>query len=160
MAEKKILTIGIVRKDFSVLLGLKLRGFGAGLWNGPGGKAKEGEDAFSSFKREIEEESGLIIDSAEKVALIEFKFADEPEKILETHVFEVRNWIGEPQDGEEMAWQWFKNDEIPHDKMWPADRNWLPSLLEGKRIHGIVLYDNQESKNVISQEFREVQDFD
>jgi 8-oxo-dGTP diphosphatase/2-hydroxy-dATP diphosphatase len=40
---RKILTLAIVRKKNSLLLGLKKRGFGEGKWNGFGGKVEKDE---------------------------------------------------------------------------------------------------------------------
>lgn len=42
-----------------ILLGLKKRGFGAGKWNGFGGKVEKGETIEAAALRELEEESGL-----------------------------------------------------------------------------------------------------
>jgi 8-oxo-dGTP pyrophosphatase MutT (NUDIX family) len=39
-----------------VLLAMKKRGFGAGKWNGVGGKVQEGEDIVVAALREIKEE--------------------------------------------------------------------------------------------------------
>ncbi len=46
--------------DGSVLLGMKKRGFGAGKWNGFGGKVEKGESNTQAAIRELEEESGII----------------------------------------------------------------------------------------------------
>ncbi len=157
---KKIQTIGIICQGSKVLLGMKLRGFGVGLWNGPGGKFDEEKDKNpeESFRREALEESALIIGRTEKVGFIEFEFADEPGKILETHIFRVLDYEGQPQNSEEMRWQWFSDDkkEVPYKEMWPADEYWLPQILTGKKIRGWVLYDNKESKNILDKELREV----
>lgn len=155
---KKILTIGIICQDSKILLGLKLRGFGTGRWNGPGGKFEEEKDknVEESFKRETLEESMLAIGQTEKVGFIEFEFADEPGEIRETHIFHSLDYEGQPKDGEEMKWQWFDKKEIPYDNMWKADQFWLPLVLEGKKICGRFLYDSKESMNIISQNLWEV----
>jgi len=155
---KKILTIGIIQQDSKVLLGMKQRGFGVGLWNGPGGKFNEEKDKNpeESFRREALEEAGLIIGQIEKVGLIEFEFADEPGKILETHVFRVMAYAGQPQDSEEMCWQWFGNDEVPFDKMWPADKYWLPTILAGKKVSGYVLYSDDKKQEIVRKDLQEV----
>jgi len=158
---KKILTIGIIQQDSGILLGMKQRGFGAGLWNGPGGKfdAEKDKNSEESFRRETLEESALVVGQIEKVGFIEFEFADEPGKILETHVFRVLDYEGQPQDSEEMRWQWFSSEEIPFDKMWPADRYWLPIILAGKKIHGYILYSDDKDQEIISQDVQEVDKF-
>ncbi|MEK7165153.1 MAG: DNA mismatch repair protein MutT, partial [Patescibacteria group bacterium] len=40
---QKVLTLCIVHQNEKVLLGMKKRGFGAGRWNGFGGKLQDGE---------------------------------------------------------------------------------------------------------------------
>ena len=157
---KKILTIGIIQQGSKVLLGMKQRGFGVGLWNGPGGKFNEEKDKNpeESFRREALEEANLIISQIEKVGLIEFEFTDEPGKILETHVFRVLDYAGQPQDSEEMAWQWFSSEEVPFDKMWPADKYWLPPTLAGKKIRGYILYSDDKKQEIISKDLQEVEE--
>ncbi len=41
--KRKILTLGFIRDGKKLLLGMKKRGFGAGKWNGFGGKVDPGE---------------------------------------------------------------------------------------------------------------------
>lgn len=123
MEEIIVQTIGIFLRGPRVLLGMKLRGFGAGLWNGPGGKFEPIKDknVEGSFDRESQEEAALVVLRKEKVGYIEFEFADRPGKILKTHIFRVLDYAGEPQDGEEMCWQWFdqEKDEIPYEISFP-----------------------------------------
>ena len=53
------LTLVFVSRDGQVLLGLKKRGFGEGLWNGFGGKVNEGETILEGAIRELNEEALL-----------------------------------------------------------------------------------------------------
>jgi len=43
---------------------------------------------------------------------------------------------------------WFNINDIPFNNMWPADRNWLPELLDGKFIKGKITYGSD--KRIIS----------
>ena len=163
MEEKIIQTIGLFRRGSLVLLGMKLRGFGVGLWNGPGGKLEEGEDVETSFKRECFQEAGLIVGQVEQVAFVEFRFVDKPGRVLETTIFDVLDFSGEPRDSEEMGfWRWFDNtkEEIPYETMWTADKELFPMLLENKKVRGWVLYDSKETRWIVDRKFWEVENFE
>lgn len=51
MISKKNLSLVLIRKNGLVLLGWKKRGFGAGKWNGFGGKVEDGETMLECAKR-------------------------------------------------------------------------------------------------------------
>lgn len=138
--ERKLLTLCLILKNDRVLLGMKKRGFGAGRWNGFGGKVEAGEAIEAAAKRETEEECGVIITEMEKVGIHEFEFADKRGEILEVHVFRVDAWQGEPEETEEMRPQWFTIDAVPYDEMWPDDIRWLPVFLAGKKFRTKFLF--------------------
>jgi hypothetical protein len=52
---KKILTLCVPINDGKVLLGMKKRGFGAGRWNGFGGKMEEALDTVKSNYKHIKD---------------------------------------------------------------------------------------------------------
>jgi len=141
--RKRILTLCIIHKDSKILLGMKKRGFGAGFWNGFGGKVKEGESIEEAAKREIKEEIGVVPLDLKKMGILKFQFKGEPE-ILEVHVFSCSNFEGEIKETEEMAPKWFKIEEIPFDQMWPDDKYWLPLLLEGKNFRGKFYFEGRK----------------
>ena len=136
---KMILTLCVIHKDHKILLGMKKRGFGAGRWNGFGGKLKERETIEEALRRETKEEAGVEISNFDKVGIIEFEFKGDPE-ILEVHIFRVNDFSGEPRETEEMKPQWFDQNELPFDSMWPDDRHWFPLLLSCKKFNGKFLF--------------------
>lgn len=146
-----IQTLGILVRNDNVLLGMKKRGFGVGWWNGFGGHLKEGESREACFRREALEETsdrenkGIILRDIEQTGLIYFHF---PDKQVEVSIYYVHSYEGEPKESEEMRWQRFPISEIPYDKMWPADRHWIPLFLKGNKFTGDVHFD--ENKKVIS----------
>lgn len=137
---KKILTLCIILQDSRVLLAMKKRGFGAGLFNGFGGKVEEGESIEEAARREVKEESGLLVQEMKKSGIIEFSFTSDP-KILEVHIFTVTAFSGEPNESEEMKPQWFLQSEIPFAQMWSDDEYWFPYLLRGELFRGAFLFD-------------------
>lgn len=140
---KKILTLCVIHKDSSILLGMKKQGLGKGYWNGFGGKLNLGETIENAAKRELKEEIGITAFDIKKRGVLNFKLQDEPE-ILEVHVFSTSDFKGKPIETEEMRPQWFKINEIPYDKMWPDDKYWLPLLLNGKKFRGNFYFGENE----------------
>lgn len=51
MLTNKLLTLVLVVQPGRVLLGMKKRGFGAGKWNGFGGKVQPGETIEQAARR-------------------------------------------------------------------------------------------------------------
>lgn len=116
-------------RDGKVLLGMKKRGFGAGKWNGFGGKFDPGETAVECAKRELEEESGLVAVTMQWQAQLLFTFQDTT-KLMRVHVFVVDEFEGEPIETDEMKPEWFEFDKVPLESMWHDDTFWLPGLLK------------------------------
>lgn len=141
---KKIMTLVLVHQHPKILLGMKKRGFGAGRWNGFGGKVQPGETIERAAAREMEEEAGIKVGKLEKFGLLNFEFQGNPE-ILEMHMFKTNDYSGEPREGEEMKPAWFPVSEIPLDQMWPDDKHWFPLFLAGKKFTGKFLFGKGDS---------------
>ncbi|HUY69563.1 MAG TPA: NUDIX domain-containing protein [Candidatus Tyrphobacter sp.] len=141
----KVSTLCFAIKDNEILLGMKKRGFGAGKWNGFGGKVSEGEGIGAAAARELAEESSLAVEekNLEPVALLNFFF--EKEWVFQCHVFLVRNWMGSPLESEEMKPQWFQIKNLPFDEMWIDDREWLPLVLSGKTLEADFYFNSDGS---------------
>lgn len=133
-------TLTLIHDKDLILLGMKKRGFGAGRWNGFGGKLEAGETVEEAAEREMLQESGITIKSMEKVGTLDFEFETKPGDIIEVNIFRVKEWKGEPMEGEEMKPEWFRVDEIPFNHMWPDDRYWIPLFLAGKKFSGRFLF--------------------
>jgi 8-oxo-dGTP diphosphatase / 2-hydroxy-dATP diphosphatase len=158
MLEKQ-LTLAFVVEDSKVLLGMKKRGFGAGLWNGFGGKLDMGETVEEAAKRELEEEVNIIAKEMEYRGTLRFSFDSDPVALV-VDVFLVTEHEGEPTETEEMKPEWFSFESIPYDSMWPDDSYWLPVFLAGKRFEGRFHFDAPSSPDhtstVLSAEVKEL----
>lgn len=131
---------------------MKKRGFGAGRWNGFGGKVLDDETIKDAAKRETLEEAGIQVGTLEEMGVIEFEFQGDPQ-LLEVHIFSAAEFSGEPRETEEMKPQWFEISEIPYEAMWPDDIYWLPLFLEGKKFKGRFLFG--EGDIILQQELKE-----
>lgn len=142
----KVFTLSFIKKDGSILLGMKKRGFGEGKWNGFGGKVEEDESVEVAAKREFEEECGLVVSRIKEVGVIDFIFLDSG-KELEVHIFNVENWDGELIETEEMMPKWFDYNNIPFEEMWLDDHYWFSLFLNDKKFKGKFIFENQDKIN-------------
>lgn len=155
---KQPLTLVYLLRQDELCLAMKKRGFGAGNWNGYGGKLEGSETVKEAAVREVFEESSVTIDASdlEEVARAEFIFEDG--KHLEVHTFFIRTWEGEPKETEEMRPQWFRFDELPYEKMWADDPHWLPRALNGEKLCGVVCF-KADGKTIESMQWEAVTEF-
>ncbi len=130
-------TICYIRDNGRVLLQLKAKGrWGAGLWNGPGGKIEDGESPEGAAAREVREETGLTVRDLRAHGTLVFYFGDTPEPDYTVHIFSTRSFEGALQPNDEGHLEWLPEDALPYDRMWPDDPIWVPHLLAGRRFHG------------------------
>ena len=127
-------TLCIPITDTEILLGRKKLRWGAGKWNGFGGKIEKGETPEEATVRELEEECGLcaVKDNLEKVAVLIFYFNDEPKFLMHTYL--IRDWDGELVESEEMTPHWHSLKNVPYNEMWKADSIWMEKVLNGEKI--------------------------
>lgn len=128
-----------------ICLAMKKRGFGAGKWNGAGGKRHEGESLEQTAMREAYEEIGVTLISGRKCAELEFEFPHDTSLSMNVHVWLVNVWDGDPTESEEMRPKWFLQNEIPYEEMWQDDKYWLPLVLNGKFVTGKFVFDRDDT---------------
>lgn len=149
------MTLLFLQRDGQVLLAMKKRGFGAGRWNGVGGKLDGGETVEQALIRECQEEIEVTPTRFEKAADIIFHEQHEGSKnTLQVHVFTCYEWEGEPKETEEMAPRWFDVSAIPYDEMWADDPYWLPQFLAGKKL--VCEFELDENDQIASKAVKEV----
>jgi mutator protein MutT len=139
-------TLLFLVKDGRILLAMKKRGFGAGKWNGVGGKLDEGESIEQALIRECQEEIGVTPTKYSKVAELDFRGGSTEEAWnMYVHAYIASQWEGEPQETEEMAPKWFDFSAIPYKDMWADDEHWLPIALQGKSLKGEFTFDENDN---------------
>jgi mutator protein MutT len=142
---KKHCTLLFLRRDNKILLAMKNRGFGAGRYNGVGGKVDSNETVEQALVRECQEEIGVTPTHFWKVAEHDFLQHDENPWRMYVHAYLCDQWEGEPTESEEMTPEWFDVDDIPYDSMWQDDVLWLPAVLEGKHLVGQFTFDRNDA---------------
>lgn len=122
---------------------MKKRGFGAGKWNGPGGKVRDGETIEDACKREAKEEVGLTLHALEPRGVVDFIFkkVDQPDGHDRCFVFAAYDYTGEPKESEEMAPRWFDLKHIPWKDMWGGDELWFKGVIEGETVRAACTFD-------------------
>lgn len=148
----KLLTLVIPRAPGRVLLGLKKRGFGAGFWNGYGGKVEPSETVDAAAARELTEECGLVAHNLRRRGTLTFRWHDTPVP-WQVAVYDVTQWAGEPVETDEMKPQWFDEHSVPFGTMWPDDRIWYPLFLRGAAFRGVFWF---KDKTLVDHSLEEV----
>lgn len=141
----KYCTLVFLRRHNEILLAMKKRGFGAGHWNGVGGKIEPNETIEQAIVRETQEEIEVTPLKWHKVAEHDFLMDSDTDKSwhMYVHTFICDEWQGEPTESEEMKPQWYNIDAIPYDHMWQDDPFWLPQVLAGQKVSGEYTFDAQ-----------------
>ncbi len=151
----KQVTLLFLKQDDRVLLAMKKRGFGAGLWNGIGGKVTPGETPTQAITRECQEEIGVTPYDVHLVGRLRFFMPNDPQFEHDCFIYVTEKWEGKPTESEEMRPQWFASADIPYSMMWPADGLWLPHVLAGEKFAGTI---NASETEVVTHNIRIVSD--
>ncbi len=107
-------------RDGRVLVARRARGPALGVWTMPGGVVEAGETLVEALKREIEEETSLIVEPVALAGHREVLLRDDDRRVSRHFVilcFATR-WIsGEPRLNDELAEaRWLKPEELAHLK--------------------------------------------
>ena len=124
-----------VKRDGKILVGRRKGSHGAGTWALPGGHLEPGESFETCCKREVLEETGLIINDISPVVFTNDVFHDEDLHYI-TLFFKGEYQSGEaivaePQQCEE--WLWVSLDHIPQPIFLPL-KNALKQILENRQL--------------------------
>ncbi len=98
-----------------------------GKWNGLGGKLEPGESPEDCVRREVEEESGLLVKKMWLKGFLSFPgFANEEDWYA--FVFVVPEFEGQIIESVEGDLEWIDNSDLFQLNLWEGDRIFLPWL--------------------------------
>lgn len=94
----------LMQANGDVLLGQRPAGKPyAGYWEFPGGKVEAGESIVAALKRELQEELGVTLLSAQAWCCVQHLY---PHANVRLHFYICREWQGEPESLEAQAFAW------------------------------------------------------
>ena len=108
-------------------------------WNGLGGKLITGESPEECIKREVLEESGLIIKDPKLHGIITFPKFDGFDDWL-VFVYSSYKFEGELIDSDEGELEWINNDVLFDLNLWEGDKVFIPWLSQEKFFSAKFIY--------------------
>jgi 8-oxo-dGTP diphosphatase len=97
----------------------------AGRWEFPGGKIDSGENELQALSRELTEELGVTLVSAEPMLQLTHEY---PERRVELSMWHVTAYQGEPMSLDGQALKWVKPAELANEDLLEADRPIVAAL--------------------------------
>lgn len=115
-----------------------------GKWNGLGGKFEAGETPEECVKREVQEESGLIIQNPRLHGLIMFPNFKANDWYV--FVFTATDFKGELIDSPEGKLEWIPDEKILGLNLWGSDHIFMRWMQEGKFFAAKFEYEGEDMR--------------
>jgi 8-oxo-dGTP diphosphatase len=126
----KLATLCYLRKNDQTLMIHRVKkrnDIHQGKWNGLGGKLEPGESPEDCVRREVEEESGLLVKKMWLKGFLSFPgFANDEDWYA--FVFVIPDYEGQLIESAEGDLKWVDNSELLQLNLWEGDRVFLPWL--------------------------------
>ena len=113
-----------------------------GKYNGLGGKVEADEDVAACMKREILEESGLVVKEMSLRGTISWPGFGKGGEDWFGFVFVVTRWEGDAwQENSDGPLEWVETSRVLDLPLWEGDRHFLPLVFTaGSPFHGVMPY--------------------
>ncbi|ATF95283.1 8-oxo-dGTP diphosphatase MutT [Cedecea neteri] len=98
----------------------------ANKWEFPGGKIEAGESPEQAVIRELQEETGIVVQSTSLFETLEYQF---PDRQISLWFYLVEQWEGEPWGKEGQPGRWIAQGELIADEFPPANEPVILKLL-------------------------------
>jgi len=122
------IAVGVIVDDDKVLIAQRPEGkHMAGAWEFPGGKLEAGETVYEALIRELNEELGIVVTSADALMTHTHEYDD---RIVNLQVMLVADWSGEPAGLDGQALRWVDPENLMKSGVLPADEPIAERLIE------------------------------
>lgn len=110
-----------------------------GKWNGLGGKMTAGESPEDCVIREVQEESGLVIESPKLRGVLSFPDFKHAEDWL-VFLFTADDFSGSLTDCDEGVLEWIDDENLLNLNLWEGDKYFFEWLKQPKFFSAKFLY--------------------
>lgn len=109
-----------------------------GKWIGVGGKFEYNESPDECLRREVKEETGLILDRWQLRGIVTFVYNNMDAEYM--HLYTADRFHGQlNKNCPEGVLQWFNKDAVKDLELWPGDRIFFKLLQEGVQAFSLKL---------------------
>jgi 8-oxo-dGTP diphosphatase len=142
----KLATLCYLKKNKKTLM-IKTRedSVQRGIWNGLGGKFKEGESAEECCVREVLEESGLKVKDPQLKGFLSFPecYGQDDWYVF---VFTATKFSGKLKHSNEGKLEWIDDKKLLKLRLWGGDKIFLPLLKQKRFFTAKIVYDNSKGQ--------------
>ncbi|MDD6790408.1 MAG: 8-oxo-dGTP diphosphatase [Lachnospira sp.] len=102
-----------------------------GKWIGIGGHIEDGETPEMCIRREVREETGLLVGRLQRAGIVDFHYDDVFERV---YFFKSSDFSGTQTPCDEGITEWIPKERIADLNLWEGDRKFLPYLLSDEKL--------------------------